>query len=233
MLARVRALLAKAESTPFEAEAEALTAKAQELMARYAITEAMLDAQGGRCGGPERRDMVLEPPYVSAKAMLLGVIARANRCQVVWTNEPPRAAVFGYPADLRATEVLYTSLLVQVSRALAASGPVRDVTGTSRTRSYRRSFLLGFASRVGERLREVAAATADEVASDLGVSLVPVMADRAVQIRAAVAEAFPHTSPQKSAIGNGKGFMAGRAAGDRAALTPDARAVRATARLPR
>ena len=34
VLGRVRALLAKAESTTFPEEAEALTAKAQELMAR-------------------------------------------------------------------------------------------------------------------------------------------------------------------------------------------------------
>jgi hypothetical protein len=40
----VRALLAKAESTTYPEEADALTAKAQELMARHSIDRAMLDA---------------------------------------------------------------------------------------------------------------------------------------------------------------------------------------------
>ncbi|WP_017570470.1 DUF2786 domain-containing protein, partial [Nocardiopsis halotolerans] len=41
-LARVRALLAKAESTEFPSEAEALSARAQELMARHSIDRALL-----------------------------------------------------------------------------------------------------------------------------------------------------------------------------------------------
>jgi hypothetical protein len=41
-LGRIRALLAKAEATGYPPEAEALTAKAQELMARYSIDEAVL-----------------------------------------------------------------------------------------------------------------------------------------------------------------------------------------------
>lgn len=45
MLTRIRALLAKAEATGFPQEAEALTAKAQELMARHSVDEALLDAQ--------------------------------------------------------------------------------------------------------------------------------------------------------------------------------------------
>jgi hypothetical protein len=44
MLGRIRALLAKAESTEFPEEAEALTAKAQQLMAHHSIDEALLAA---------------------------------------------------------------------------------------------------------------------------------------------------------------------------------------------
>lgn len=45
MLTRIRALLAKAEATGFPEEAEALTTKAQELMARHSIDEALLAAR--------------------------------------------------------------------------------------------------------------------------------------------------------------------------------------------
>ena len=43
-LRRIRGLLAKAESTDFPEEAEALTAKAQELMTRHAVDAALLEA---------------------------------------------------------------------------------------------------------------------------------------------------------------------------------------------
>jgi hypothetical protein len=42
VLSKIRALLAKAEATGYAAEAEALTAKAQHLMTRHAIDEALL-----------------------------------------------------------------------------------------------------------------------------------------------------------------------------------------------
>ena len=45
VLDKVRALLAKAESTTFDAEAEAFTAKAQELMARHRIDRAVFEAR--------------------------------------------------------------------------------------------------------------------------------------------------------------------------------------------
>ena len=52
VLTRVRALLRKAESTDFPAEAEALTAKAQELIARHAVDALLLDVEDD--GQPRR-----------------------------------------------------------------------------------------------------------------------------------------------------------------------------------
>jgi len=52
ILNRVRALLAQAESTNFEAEAETFTAKAQELMTRHAIDMAMVAAGDQRSERP-------------------------------------------------------------------------------------------------------------------------------------------------------------------------------------
>ncbi len=56
MLARVRALLAKAEGTEFPEEAETLSAKAQELMARHSLREAVADYDRGEHPPPWRAD---------------------------------------------------------------------------------------------------------------------------------------------------------------------------------
>src|SRR3546814_127112 len=70
-LRRVQAMLAKAESTQFPAEAEALLAKAQELMSRHAIDEAMLQSAGRAASDAVTTTVVVTTaPYAGAKASL-------------------------------------------------------------------------------------------------------------------------------------------------------------------
>jgi len=216
----VRALLAKAESTPFEAEAEACTAKAQELMTRHALWHALLDHDHAPTTGPEMRRLDLDKPYISAKAFLLGSVASANRCRVVWSREQAVGTVFGYPADLDAVELLFTSLLIQVTQAAARAGPLRDATGTTRTRSFRRSFILGFAKRVGERLRLATEETARDVAAAGGEDrLLPVLAQRSDLVDDLARATFPGAVSRTQRISNGQGFREGCEAGDRASIT--------------
>ncbi len=88
-LHRVRSLLAKAESTTFEEEADALTAKAQQLMARHSITAALLASDGGGAagsGGPSARRVGIDDPYEAPKALLLSSVAGANRCRTAWSS---------------------------------------------------------------------------------------------------------------------------------------------------
>ncbi|NEE50837.1 DUF2786 domain-containing protein, partial [Streptomyces sp. SID8455] len=86
MLTRIRALLAKAEATGFPEEAEALTSKAQELMARHSIDEALIAARTRSTETPGACRIGVEPPYESAKAILLDAVASANRCRAVWNG---------------------------------------------------------------------------------------------------------------------------------------------------
>ncbi len=121
MLVKVRALLAKAESTDFEEEAVALTAKAQELMARSAIDQAMVSG-GDSSEAPRGRRVGIDDPYALGRANLLAAVARANRCRSVWMDRYGFTTVFGFPSDLDIVDVLYTSLLVQAVRAMTAAG---------------------------------------------------------------------------------------------------------------
>jgi hypothetical protein len=216
MLDRVRALLAKAESTEFEEEAEALVAKAQELITRHAIDEALLDG-GDPSADPSVRHLPVDDPYADAKAWLVAQVAATNRCRTVFLADLGLVTTFGYPGDLDAVELLTTSLLAQATGAMLRHGSRRDAAGRSRTRSFRRAFLLGFAQRIGERLREV---TDEEVAAHTGDGrLVPVLAARDDRLREVVREAFPETTEQSASVGNADGWYSGRLAGDQADLS--------------
>ena len=219
MLERVRALLAKAESSTFPAEAEALTAKAQELMARHAIDEAMLgDGGSGSPAGVTGWRIGVEDPYAGAKSLLLARIADANRCRAVWCKELGFSSVFGTRADLEMVELLFTSLLVQGTEAMLSAGRPVDRTGRSRTRSFRQSFLVAYAIRIGARL---AAATEQAVAEGTarhGQDLLPVLAGRAEAVDDAVHVAYPDLVQRDFAVGNYSGWGAGRFAAEMARL---------------
>ncbi|GAA5018922.1 DUF2786 domain-containing protein [Terrabacter aeriphilus] len=224
ILSRVRMLLAKAESTTFEAEAATFTAGAQSLMARHSIDAALLarhDASRGRRSGPSGRRIGIDNPYDGPKASLLQAVASANRCRMVWSRELGFGTVVGFEADLEAVELLFTSLLVQATRTLAAAGSRTDPHGGSRTRSFRQSFLSAFAQRIGERLHEATVAEERSAVADgpSGRELVPLLAARAEQVAERVDEWFPDV--RRTTVGaarDAEGWHSGRSAADRAQL---------------
>jgi hypothetical protein len=219
MLDRVRALLAKAESTDFEEEADAFTAKAQELMARHRIDHALLVATTGKRDQPVSRRVSIDNPYDAPKTLLLQVVAGANSCRAVWMKRFGFTTIVGFPTDLDSTELLFTSLLVQATRAMTQAKPSVDGYGRNTTRSFRQSFLTAYASRIGERL----SATTEEVdremtASSGGAHLLPVLAARDDAVREAFEKQFPELTQHATAVNNREGWASGRAAADRASL---------------
>jgi hypothetical protein len=216
-LERVRALLAKAEATTFPAEAEAYTAKAQELISRHSIDEALLAAGNETAVVPYARRIGVDHPYESEKASLLNSVARANRCHVVWSPEFGFATVFGFDADIDAVDLLHTSLLVQAHRAMARTEPPGGKAGRARLKSYRQSFLVGYAVRIGERLAEASRAALDQAGDP--AALVPVLASRDVQVREARDRSFPSTSRGRGfRVASLEGWESGREAADAARL---------------
>lgn len=127
-LEQVRALLAKAESSEFEGEAAVFRAKADELMANYAIEQWQLDEvnekDANRKGRePERRDVNIEwynaPQYKHIYTdmwFMFGAVARHCRCKVVWWggNGTKTVPVLGLPSDLDYFDLLFTHLQIQL-----------------------------------------------------------------------------------------------------------------------
>jgi hypothetical protein len=221
VLARVKALLAKAQSTPYAAEAETFTAGAQAVMARHSIDAALLAAAGDERQGPAGLRLWIDAPYESAKVSLLAAVAEANRCHTVWQKQLGVCTVLGFEADLVAVDALFTSLLVQATHAMTVVGPRVDEAGRSRTRAFRHSFLVAFGRRIGERLTEAARGAERQAAGETGSDqLLPVLAAREAEVERHLSELFPRLRRSGSRIsaGTGEGWASGRVAADRAAL---------------
>ncbi|UOY00661.1 DUF2786 domain-containing protein [Blastococcus sp. PRF04-17] len=215
-LRRIRGLLTKAESTEFPEEADALTAKAQELMTRHALDTALLDAGPASAGGQAvtARRVHVRDPYVRAKMQLLGAVAEANDVRLVWYQTLGIANLVGVRADVAAVELLFTSLLLQVAQGLAAAERSGRLRGS---RSFRHSFLLGYAHRIGERLQAARQRATAEAAAEHGADLLPVLRNRQEAVEQRVSELFPRVRSSRSrASVDAGGWYAGRAAAERA-----------------
>lgn len=221
LLNRVRKLLAKAEAagvTP--PEAEALTAKAAELMARYGIDRALLAAAQPDTDHPADKVIDVANPWARVQGHLLCQLASALRCQCVIlprTGPGARIHLFGFASDIDRTEIMYTSLLVQMWQGLAAA---QVPAWTRSPRAWRRSWLLGFVSAVTSRVRSAeqraaAQAAAPSAGSPSGTALV--LADRKQIIGRAVARAYPAIRKSRVTY-TGSGYGAGYAKGEEADL---------------
>ncbi|MFF3485218.1 DUF2786 domain-containing protein [Streptomyces sp. NPDC002701] len=216
MLARIRALLAKAEATGFPEEAEALSAKAQELMARHSIDEALLAARTHAKDAPGACRIGVDPPYETAKAVLLDAVAGANRCRAVWNGAFGFSTVVGFEPDLEAVELLYTSLLVQATAAMTKAEAAQRAGGRKRTKSFRQSFLAAYAHRIGDRLAAVADEAEGQVTATDG-ALLPVLAARDVAVADHTERMFPDTvTTRMRGVNDVAGWEEGAAAADRA-----------------
>jgi hypothetical protein len=150
---RVRALIAKAESSPFPAEADAFMAKAQQLIDQYAIDEARLHGVDPTSVGHDT--MTMAGAYSKERSLIWAAVANANRCQVLTLSSYGSSKVndltlIGRTQDRQLVRLLATSLELQALRRMSDLD-----TGLTWVAPVvqRRSFLRGFASEVADRLR--------------------------------------------------------------------------------
>ena len=219
LLGRVRKLLIKAEADGVtHAEAQALTAKAAELMAKYGIDRALLAARRPETDRPADRVIDIGNPWGRVQAHLLCGLAAALRCQCVIlprTGPGSRIHVFGFASDIERTDVLYTSLLIQMWQGLAAAQPP---AWAQSARAWRRSWLLGFATAVVARVRAAeqgAARRAADTVTANGRSAALVLADRTEIVERTLRAAYPVTRRSRVTY-SGSGYGSGYAQGQRA-----------------
>jgi hypothetical protein len=217
-LEQVRLLLAKAEATTFADEAEALSAKAQELISKHSLEE-LLEQVASQDGRKERtatyRRLWLEAPYVDAKANLVHQVSEANRCRAVYSTTLGFCTVVGAAFDIDAVELMVTSLLTQAQRAMLRHGSRTDGGGRSRTRSFRQSFLVSFAVHIGKRLRRAAE---ESVAAAGDSALLPVLRGHEAEVHEFADALFPHVTEMSSSASNAEGWAGGRFAAELADL---------------
>jgi hypothetical protein len=219
LLDRVRKLLTKAEADGVTAaEAQALTAKAAELMAKYGIDRALLAARRPETDHPADRKVDIDNPWARVQAHLLCGLAAAMRCQCVLLPRPDpgtRIHIFGFASDIERTDVLYTSLLLQMWQGLGTA----EIPGWSRSpRAWRRSWLLGFISAVVSRVRAAeqdATTKATSPAAAEGDRMTLVLADRRQVIVRNIEHAYPVTRKTQMTY-SGSGYGAGYTEGQRA-----------------
>lgn len=232
-LAQVRALLAKAEATPFAIEAETYTAKAVELMARHGLDEALVNAKRAVRETPTSKRVEMDGSYTREKATLLGWILHAMRGKAVHHQarggrRTLAVTLVGFASDIERAEMLYTSVLLQATSQMARitadevdpyswDGPSKQTIA-----AYKRSWLVGFANEVHQRVKaaEEAAVQASETAHEAaaGTSTAMVLVDRKAQVEQAYEDMFPTLGKGKARTLTGGGYSRGVEAGRKADL---------------
>ena len=167
LLDKIGKLLAQAEGTDNEHEADAFVTRAQELATTYAV-----DLEVARARQADRRLRQADEAFEQRKlaigergkrgnrqlVVLYLVVAEANDVMVNVATDSTFVLGFGYPADLEVVEQLWASLATQM--ASAAARRLRDgehrAAGVAAV-SWRLSFYEGWMHAVQERLSQARA----------------------------------------------------------------------------
>lgn len=229
-LEKIEALLRKAESTEFPEEAQALTAKAEALMTKWAIDAAMLRQADTTVNVAEQvtnvEIIVWSGPTLAPLAMLLYRIVDAHNAQSVYwdsrewnegkgkTMKCRRYKIYGMPESVQAIQMLYASLQIQAANEYA-SDEVQRERPPGRGPGFKNSFMTGFAVGIGLRLKESRQA---EIQSSGSTALV--LVDEAAIVKTVFESTHTNLGRAPSLTGgqNGSGFGAGMAASERVSL---------------
>ncbi len=185
LIERVRKLLDKAEGTTNPHEAEIFARKAAELVAANRIDADRIERGDVTAELGVRRMAMGRGAYVRARLSLLTNVADAHDVQVAYQTGPEGMIAYaaGFESDLQVVEAMYASLHQQ---AAAQMNGIRRSTPAA-TQKWRRSFLFGFAARIGDVLADVRAEVEEAPAA---ASALPALRARRKRVDEHAAEAF-------------------------------------------
>lgn len=166
----VQGLLAKAERTDNDAEAETFFAKAQALMAKYAIDEAALRVSRGESAVDtssivfERWQYASNDYNAKGRQAILGAAARMAGCRIVllpgWAtmlggNKTSQWIEFcGRRGDVEYAKLLYTSIFGQAIRSGRREARDRGLSMKSGAYAFVTSYLIGYAQTIEYRMQQ-------------------------------------------------------------------------------
>ncbi len=184
-LDRISALLAKAERTDNEAEADAYLMKAQQLATLASVDLAVARARIARREArqqPESRTTSIGEKGRRANPHLISLfvaVAHANDAKVDVAANSTYVIGYGMPADLDVVETMFASLavhMVHAGQAFVAAGSWRTETylaAVARTRrrehrphtaqTARAAFYRAYVERISERLEQARRAALDQL----------------------------------------------------------------------
>lgn len=207
----------KANATANPHEAEAFARKAAELVARHRIDPDRVT--GGRDDLAVREIPLGRGAYVRARLALLIAVAAAHDTRVVFGTTPTGtvAHVAGHVGDLDVVELMYHSLHTQAAARMASE---RRATPAA-TQRHRRSFLFGYADRMGVLLadsrRDAEAAVVESATDDRVASNQVAIIERSRRVDAFAKESFGRVRTARApGAAQVNGWKAGAAAADRA-----------------
>lgn len=222
ILTRIRALLAKAEGTDNEHERKTFMAAAQSQMAKYGIDRARVAYLHPGREKPELRSITVDDPWLKEQAALVFGVVEALRCRAVFKHAPrsktATVELLGFASDLERAELLYTSLMLQMFRALNRQGIPFGHTSTNASRNaYRRSFLYGFLTEAINLIEAAEQAAVQETQDTPGeVSTALVLVERDKVLHKMMARMYPNLRKGRSVKVDSGAYQRGAEAGRRA-----------------
>lgn len=223
MAERIAQLLAKAESTT-PAEAEALTEAAEKLMVKYMIDQSVIDARRAKAGEASEKIVEVRMEFTGAYRPELVHLAWSvtqglgNLRGMQYTGGSGGKVysywIVGFESDVAQAKLLIESLQLQAAVAVrdwwkANKGEYWWQSAYEQEKA-RRSFVHGFASGAGRRIRENRQQAVQEVSK--GTELV--LVDRKVKVDAYMDEKRLRQGRARTATGfdsaAGQGYIAGQ-----------------------
>lgn len=217
---KIAKLLAKAERTDNDAEAEAFFAKAAQLQAQHEIDQSMIDAARGNDANPvEKMQFMCKGSYAKAHMYALLGMAKAMGMKGFYVpgSSTIKVVIVGHKRDLVDLETLWSSILIQMAR-----GAKRYINGWKLDRwdftpseryNAQRSYMVGFGDGVAEILRRVRQDAARELEAVQGPGVGLVLVKKAEVVKHAFDTMYPNLKSGRGMKINGSAHGAGQVDG--------------------